>query len=82
MQVKQIYVAWETNPFYILPECLTVAGPKNLKLNVRVWAFGAEVHLSCQAADSSLYQQNVRVLWETASRTLLYFIAVSVGGGQ
>lgn len=48
------YKVYWTDPFYILPKCLTVAGSKNFKLHMGIRSFSAEVHQSCQAADSSL----------------------------
>lgn len=46
-----------TNPFHIFSKCFTVAGPKNLKLYMRIGALSPEVHYSCQATDPSLEGQ-------------------------
>lgn len=57
-----IHQIFQTDPFHIFPKCLAVAGPKNLKLYMRIRAFGTEIHQSSQATYPPLLKQQLNVL--------------------
>lgn len=57
-----IHKIFQTDPFHIFPKCLAVAGPKNLKLYMRIRAFGTEIHQSSQATYPPLLKQQQNVL--------------------
>lgn len=53
-QGQGLYKIMWTHPFHIFTKCLTVAGSENLKLDMRIRAFSAEVHHPRQSTDASL----------------------------
>lgn len=63
-----------THPLHVFPECLTVAGSKDLKLHVWIWSLCPEVHQSRQATDPPLTEGKRKSLMETEDFIISGFV--------